>query len=235
MQTFSSDSSILNYVHSLLVIVLEKEEEFDVSISNDVVGVQKSNTLYFLEIISDCRSDSFTLLNLQLPKNSYMIACTNTQNFEEGENCASTVSVEHTLGSYMKLFGSNMILFVSYMVLFGSIFKFQYISVMLVVVLINFGVNNQVPKVSFKIIVGELMSVFSHNFIDIIFCEYLDILEIISDCRGDPFTLIYLQLPVNSYMNACTNFQNLEEGDNCASTISVKKLDLFQTLGSDMK
>ena len=39
MQKFSSDSSILNYVHSLPVIVSEKEEEFELSISNDVTGV----------------------------------------------------------------------------------------------------------------------------------------------------------------------------------------------------
>ena len=64
MQKFSSDSSNLNYVHSLPVIVSENEEEFDFSISNDVAGVKKSNTLDILEIISDCRSDPFTLINL---------------------------------------------------------------------------------------------------------------------------------------------------------------------------
>ena len=40
----------------------------------------------------------------QVPKISF-------NGFEEGENCASTVSVEHTLGSDMNLFGSDMILF----------------------------------------------------------------------------------------------------------------------------
>ena len=39
MKKFSNDSSILNYVHSLPVIVSENEEEFDLSISNDVAGV----------------------------------------------------------------------------------------------------------------------------------------------------------------------------------------------------
>ena len=39
MQKFSSDSSILNYVHSLSVIVSENEEEFDFSITNDVASV----------------------------------------------------------------------------------------------------------------------------------------------------------------------------------------------------
>ena len=69
------------------------------------------------------------------------------------------------LGSYITLIGSNL--------------KFQEPQVMLVVVLINFGVKNQVPQVSFKIVAGDLMSVFSHEFADIIFCESLDILEAI--------------------------------------------------------
>ena len=115
-QKFSSDSSILNYVHSLLMIVSENEEEFDFSISNDVVGVQITNTLDVLEEISDFRSDSFTLIDLELPGNSYLIECTNTQDFQEGENCASTISVEHTLGSDMNLFGYDMILFGYYLV-----------------------------------------------------------------------------------------------------------------------
>ena len=70
-----------------------------------------------------------------------------------------------------------MNLFGSYMILFGSIFKFQEPPIILVVVLINFGVKNQVPKVSFKIVVGYLMLVFSHELDDIIFCEYLDIFQ----------------------------------------------------------
>ena len=85
-----------------------------ISLSNVVVGVHKSNTLDILEEISDFRSDSFTLIDIELPGNSYMITCTNTQSFlEEGENCAYTISVEnleplfHTLGYDMTLFGSN--------------------------------------------------------------------------------------------------------------------------------
>ena len=39
LQKFSSDSSILNYVHSLPVVVSQKEEEFHFSISNDVASV----------------------------------------------------------------------------------------------------------------------------------------------------------------------------------------------------
>ena len=37
MQKFSSDSSILNYVHSLSVIVSENEEEFDFSLMMFIV------------------------------------------------------------------------------------------------------------------------------------------------------------------------------------------------------
>ena len=70
----------------------------------------------------------------------------------------------HTIGSDMTLFGSDMILF-------GLNFKFQEPPFMVVAVLINFSVKNQVPQVSFKIVVGDSMLVFSHEFDDIIFCE----------------------------------------------------------------
>ena len=62
-----------------------KGEEFDFSVSNDVAGVHISNSLDILEIISYCSSDPFTLIVLDLPTNSYMIACTDTQGFEEGK------------------------------------------------------------------------------------------------------------------------------------------------------
>ena len=88
-----------------------------------------------MEEISYFRSDPFTLFDLEIPANSYMIECTNTHNFvEEGEKCASIISVGnleplfHTLGYDMTLF--------------GSIFKFQEPPVMLIVVLIYFGVKN---------------------------------------------------------------------------------------------
>ena len=67
--------------------------------------------LDILKEISDFRSDPFTLFDLDLPPNSYMIPCTNIQNFEERENRASTVLVDHTFGSDMNLFGYDMILF----------------------------------------------------------------------------------------------------------------------------
>ena len=54
-----------------------------------------------------------------------MIACIDIEIFEEGENCASTISVEKTIGYDMKFIGYDMILFVSNMLLFGSSFKFK--------------------------------------------------------------------------------------------------------------
>ena len=84
-----------------------------------------------------------------------MIECTNTQNFEEGENCASTIPVEHILGSDMNLFGSDIILLGYFLILFGSSFNSQELLLILVAILINFGVKNQVPKISFKNSVGD--------------------------------------------------------------------------------
>ena len=102
-----------------------------------------------------------------------MIACTNTQSFvEEGENCASTILVEHTLGYDMNLFVFDMTLFGSDTILISM---FQYISLLLVAFLINFGVKNQVPKISFKNYAGDLMLVFFYEFDDIIFYGSLDI------------------------------------------------------------
>ena len=95
MQTFSSDSP-LNSVQNLPVIASESEEEFDFSPSKFAADVNISNTLDILEKISYFMSDPFAFLDLYLPVNSYSIACTNIQNFEKGENCASTVSVDHT-------------------------------------------------------------------------------------------------------------------------------------------
>ena len=179
-------------------------------------------------------NNPFTLIDLELPANSYMIASTNIQNFEEGENCASTISVEQTLVSDMKLFGYYMILFGYNMIFFCSGFNFQEISVMIVALLINFGVKNQVPQFSFEVTAGDLMTVIFYEFAYIIFYGYMDILEIISYFMIDPFTLIDLELPANSYMIACTNTQSFEEGENCASTILVENLDLLHTIRSDM-
>ena len=118
--------------------------------------------------------DPFTLIDLELPTNSYMISCTDTQGFEERENSASTISMEHTLGSDMNLFGSDMILF-------GSNFKVQELLVILVAVLINICVKNQAPQVSFKsYVVGDSISVSSCEFTDVLDSDSLDILEAIS-------------------------------------------------------
>ena len=60
------------------MIALEKGEEFDFSVSNGVSSVQITNSMYILEIILDCGSDPNTLIDIELPSNSYMIAYTNT-------------------------------------------------------------------------------------------------------------------------------------------------------------
>ena len=120
--------------------------------SHEFADVIFCKTLDILEIISDCRSDPNTLIDIELLANSYMIACTNIQNFEEEENCASTVSVDHSLGFDMKFIGSDMISFGYDLILIGS--RVQDILVPLVVVLNNFGVKKQVPKISFKSSVG---------------------------------------------------------------------------------
>ena len=62
------------------------------------------------------------------------------------------------LRSDMNLFGSDMILFGYDMILLGSRIQFYDISILLVVVLINFGVKKQVPQVSFKMVVGDMIS-----------------------------------------------------------------------------
>ena len=141
MQKFTRDS--LNFVHSLPVTISKKVEEFDFFISNNVVGVQISNTMDIMEIISYYRSDPFTLINLELPVNSYRIACTKNQNFEEGENCASTISVEHGFGYDINLFGFDLF---SDLIIFVSGFNIQDISILLITDFINFGVTNQPPQ-----------------------------------------------------------------------------------------
>ena len=67
-QAFSSDSSILNFVQSLLMIASKNEEEFDFYLSNVAAGVHKSNTLDVLEEISYFRSDPFTLFDTKFPQ-----------------------------------------------------------------------------------------------------------------------------------------------------------------------
>ena len=76
----------------------------------------------------------------------------------------------HTFGCDMELFGHEMILFESDIILFCLNFKFQELPTMLVVVLINYGVKKQVPQVSFKLVIGDLMLVSSYEVDDIVFC-----------------------------------------------------------------
>ena len=130
-----------------------------------------------MEIISDYRSDPFTLINLEIPVNLYRFACTKNQNFEEGENCASTVLVETIFGSDMNIFGSDLF---SYLIIFDSGFKIQNISVLLKTGFINFGVTNQAPQVSFNFAAKDSMLVFSYEIADILFQESLAMYEAIS-------------------------------------------------------
>ena len=115
-------------------------------------------------------SDPFTLIDLEISTNSYRIECTKIKNFE-GENCASTISMDHTFGYDMNLFESDIMLFGSDLVLFPSNFKLQEHSVMLVAALTNFGVKNQVPQVFFRFVVGDLMSVSSYEVSAMLFFE----------------------------------------------------------------
>ena len=61
---------------NLPVIASESEEEIDFSPFNVAAGVKICNTLDILEEISDYQSDPFAPLDLDLPANSYRIACT---------------------------------------------------------------------------------------------------------------------------------------------------------------
>ena len=61
----------------------------------------------------------------------------------------------------MNLIGSDMILFRYDLIFLGSKFQVHKLSVLLVVVLVNF-VKKQVPQVSFKTVAGDLISF--HSF-----------------------------------------------------------------------
>ena len=74
--------------------------------------------------------------------------------------------------------------------LFGSNFKFKDLSVMLVNVLVNFGVKNQAPQVSLKFVVGDSVSVSSHEFTDMKYCDFMDIFKSILDYRAYTSALI---------------------------------------------
>ena len=98
--------------------------------------------------------------------------------------------------------------------LFGSIFKFQEPQVILVSVLINFGLKNQVPQVSFKLVVEDLMLVFSYEFADIIFCESIIIFESISDYGFQAFALHSPRVSLPIYLITCSSpHRTSKEGD----------------------
>ena len=110
-------------MQNLPVSASESEEKFDFYPSNVVSSVKTCDTLDILEEISDYQSDPFTPHDLYFPANSYRIACTKIQNFEEEKSCASTVSVNHLFESDINLIGSDMILFISDMIFLGLIFR----------------------------------------------------------------------------------------------------------------
>ena len=86
--SLSNDSSILNSKQNFPVIALEAEEESSSSLSNVSSGVEKIYLLDFLEVISYFGSDKFSLAFPVLPRDSYLIVCSNSHNFiEDGENC----------------------------------------------------------------------------------------------------------------------------------------------------
>ena len=163
MQTFNGDFP-LNSVQNLPVIASESEEKFDFSPSNVATGVKICKKLDVLEEISYCKSDTFASHDLDLPANSCRIACTKIQNFEEKENCASTISVDHNFGSDMNPIGYDMILFGYDLIFIGSKFQVHKPSVLLVVVLIN-SVKKQVPQVSFETAAGDLISFHSFGYV----------------------------------------------------------------------
>ena len=100
------------------------------------------------------------------------------------------------------------------MTLFGLSFKFQEPPFMLVAILINFGVKNQVLQVSFKIVVGDLMLVFSHEFVVIGFCESLDILEAISDYGAQAFALHGPRTSLPFYLITCSSPHNTSKDED---------------------
>ena len=66
---------------------------------------------------------------------------------------------------------------------------------MFVFVLINFGVKNQAPQVSFKnYVVGDSVSFYSHEFNNVMYSDSFDILEDISDYRAQTFDFHSLSL-----------------------------------------
>ena len=75
--------------------------------------------------------------------------------------------------------------------------------------LITIGVKNQAPQVSFKnSIVGDSISVSSHEFVDIKCCNFLYILDSKSYYRSHTFSLHDPMPHSLSYMVTCSFLQN---------------------------
>ena len=121
----------------------------------------------------------------------------------------------HTIGSDMNLFGYS--------------FSIQVPPVMLVSIIINFGVKKHVPQVSFKIVARDLMLVFSHEFVDIRFCESLEILEVKSDHGAQYFSLHGPMTSLPFYLITCSSpHSTSKDGD-----IMHSPRHLILTLGDD--
>ena len=88
---------------------------------------------------------------------------------------ASIVSVNHLFESDIKLIGFDMILFRYDMIFLILIFQIHNLSILLLAVLIN-NVKKQVPQVSYKTVVGDLISF--HSFGSVV---NLFISDLISD------------------------------------------------------
>ena len=88
--------------------------------------------------------------------------------------------------------------------------------------------KNQVPQVSFKIVVGDLMSVFSHEFVDIIFCESLVIFEAILDYGSQSFALHSPMSSLPIYLITCSSPHRISKDGDILHSLG----HLLLTLGS---
>ena len=80
--------------------------------------------------------------------------------------------------------------------------------------IITFGVKNKSPQVSFNSTAGDSLSVSSHEFDDMKFCDFMDILEGISSYGAQAFALHGPEPPLLSYMITCTlPYRRNEIGD----------------------
>ena len=75
--------------------------------------------------------------------------------------------------------------------------------------LITIGVKNQEPQVSFKkYVIGDSISISSHEFFDMKFCDLLDIFNGISYYGSHTFSLHGPMPHFLSYMGTCSFSQN---------------------------